>query len=205
MELFFYLFKAIEQGLTERQATMIAYLVDFMRVIPNSTLDTLREVCDTKTLPYAEHLKDAPPITQDFFKNQFLSADQLVRQTKSQIANRLYSLCRNQMFISMFNAPDNKFDAFRAMQDKKDRRRQHRSQRARRSRLGGVWPLRPRPMSRCGVPTAESRTASGADHLRRSQDVSRRSIAENLVGRPRIDGTIGCKFASRKYTKHSQR
>ncbi|MFN0218846.1 MAG: hypothetical protein ACKVP4_08555 [Hyphomicrobium sp.] len=119
MELFFYLFKAIEQGLTERQATMIAYLVDFMRVIPNSTLDTLREVCDAKTLPYSQHLKDAPPITQDFFKNQFLSADQLVRQTKSQIANRLYSLCRNQMFIAMFNAPDNKFDAFRAMQEKK--------------------------------------------------------------------------------------
>jgi hypothetical protein len=119
MELFFYLFKAIEQGLTERQATMVAYLVDFMHAIPNSTLDTLREVCDAKDLPYAEYLKLTPQITQDFFKNQFLGSDQLVRQTKSQIATRLYSLCRNHAFIAMFNAPQNKFDAFRAMQEKK--------------------------------------------------------------------------------------
>ena len=119
MELFFYLFKAIDQGLTERQATMVAYLVDFMHAIPNSTLDTLREVCDAKTLPYQDHLKSTPAITQDFFANQFMGNDQLVKQTKSQIASRLYTLCRNQAFISMFNAPENRFDAYEAMQERK--------------------------------------------------------------------------------------
>lgn len=119
MELFFYLFKAIDQGLTERQATMVAYLVDFMYAIPNSTLDTLREVCDAKTLPYQDHLKSTPPITQDFFTHQFMGNDQLVKQTKNQIASRLYALCRNQAFIAMFNAPENRFDAFEAMQERK--------------------------------------------------------------------------------------
>jgi hypothetical protein len=120
MELFFYLFKAIDQGLTERQATMVAYLVDFMHAIPNSTLDTLRDVCEAqKELPYSQFLNDTPPITQDFFRRQFFSSDPLVRQTKSQIAQRLYTLCRNQAFINMFSAPENKFDAFEAMQEKK--------------------------------------------------------------------------------------
>jgi hypothetical protein len=119
MELFFYLFKAIDQGLTERQATMVAYLVDFMHAIPGSTLDTLREVCDAKDLPYREHLSKTPKITQDFFNNQFLSTDQLVKQTKAQIAARLYTLCRNTTFINMFNAPENRFDAYKAMQEKK--------------------------------------------------------------------------------------
>lgn len=119
MELFFYLFKAIEQGLTERQATMVSYLVDFMHAIPNSTLDTLREVCDARDLPYQEYLKDTPQITQDFFNKQFLSSDQLIKQTRSQIAARLYSLCRNQTFIDMFSAPENKFDAFKAMQERR--------------------------------------------------------------------------------------
>lgn len=119
MELFFYLFKAIEQGLTERQATMVSYLVDFMHAIPNSTLDTLREVCDAKDLPYQEHLSDTPQITQDFFYKQFLSNDQLIKQTRSQIAARLYALCRNKTFIDMFSAPENKFDAFDAMQKRK--------------------------------------------------------------------------------------
>lgn len=119
MELFFYLFKAIEQSLTERQATMVSFLVDFMHAIPNSTLDTLREVCDAKDLPYQEYLRHTPQITQDFFQKQFLSNDQLIKQTRSQIAARLYALCRNKTFIDMFSAPENKFDAFKAMQDKR--------------------------------------------------------------------------------------
>ena len=41
MELFFYLFSAIDQSLTERQATMVAYLVDLMQAIPDATFDTL--------------------------------------------------------------------------------------------------------------------------------------------------------------------
>jgi hypothetical protein len=118
MELFFYLFKAIDQSLTPRQATMVAYLVDLMQAIPGANLDTLRQVCETKTFP-AEYLPLLPPITQDFFNNQFFAKDALVTQTKSQIAQRLYTICRNQSFADMFNAPENRFDAFQLMQEKK--------------------------------------------------------------------------------------
>lgn len=119
--LFFYLFKAIDQGLTQRQATMVAYLVEWMQVIPGATLDTLRQVCESKVPDprNAEYLDQLDPIAQDFFRFQFFSKDALVNQTKQQIAQRLYTIGRNHTFNLMFNAPDNRFDAFEAMQSGK--------------------------------------------------------------------------------------
>ena len=119
MELFFYLFRAIDQSLTERQATMVAYLVDLMQAIPDATFDTLRQVCEAKTFPYVDVLKQLPPITQDFFAHQFMGSDQLVRQTKNQLAQRLYTVGRNHAFAAMFSARDNRFNAFECMQQKK--------------------------------------------------------------------------------------
>lgn len=120
MELFFYLFKALDQGLTQRQATMISYLVDLMQVIPRANLDTLRQICEAdKTSFPTQYLPLLHPITQDFFQNQFMSKDQLVNQTKAQIAQRLYTVSRNQLFADMFNATENKFNALDLMQQKK--------------------------------------------------------------------------------------
>lgn len=119
--LFFYLFKAIDQGLTQRQATMVAYLVEWMQVIPGATLDTLRQVCESKVPDpkHANYLDQLDPIAQDFFRFQFFSKDALVNQTKQQIAQRLYTIGRNHTFNLMFNAADNRFDAFEAMQSGK--------------------------------------------------------------------------------------
>lgn len=111
MELFFYLFKAIEQGLTPRQATMVSYLVEYMQVLPYATLDTLRLVCESKEgLPF-DQLERLSPIARDFFNNQFYGRDQLIQQTKQQIAARLYTIGRNHVFNEMFSAPENRFDA----------------------------------------------------------------------------------------------
>lgn len=116
MELFFYLFKAIDQGLTERQATMISYLVDLMQSISGSTLDTLREVCESKAPLFPTDTLE--PITQSFFANQFYSRDALINQTKAQIAARLYTIGRNRLFNAMFSATENKFNALQLMQEK---------------------------------------------------------------------------------------
>jgi hypothetical protein len=118
--LFFYLFKAIDQGLTQRQATMVAYLVELMQVIPGATLDTLRQVCESKVFMYGEELDQLDPIARDFFTLQFTNnKDPLINQTKQQIAQRLYTVGRNHTFNLMFNAPDNRFDAFDCMQSGK--------------------------------------------------------------------------------------
>ena len=115
--LFFYLFKAIEQGLTQRQATMVAYLVTLMQSIPHATLDTLRQVCESRTQLYP--VDELEPIAQDFFTHQFYGKDPLINQTKQQIAARLYTVGRNPIFNQMFSAPDNKFNAYECMQQKK--------------------------------------------------------------------------------------
>ena len=115
--LFFYLFKAIEQGLTQRQATMVAYLVTLMQSIPEATLDTLRHVCESRAQLYP--VDGLEPIAQDFFTHQFYGKDPLINQTKQQIAARLYTVGRNPIFNQMFSAPENKFNAYACMQQKK--------------------------------------------------------------------------------------
>ena len=117
--LFFYLFKAIDQGLTQRQATMVAYLVELMQAIPDATLDTLRAVCESKAPLYTDYYDQLEPIGQDFFQNQFHGKDPLINQTKQQIAARLYTVGRNHVFNRMFGAKENKFDAFQCMQERK--------------------------------------------------------------------------------------
>jgi uncharacterized protein DUF87 len=120
-DLCFYLFKAIDQTFTPRQATMISYLMELMRNVPNATLLTLVEVCESKQNPYPAALQNLSPFAQSFFQNQFYAAkpDQLVQQTKSQIAQRIYTLGRLGKFTQMFSAPENKFDPFTCMQEKK--------------------------------------------------------------------------------------
>lgn len=115
--LFFYLFKAIDQSLTQRQATMVSYLIALMQTIPRATLDTLRQVCESKQQLYS--LDKLDPIARDFFTNQFYSKDALVNQTKAQIAARLYTIGRNPVFSKMFSAPENKFNPAQCMKERK--------------------------------------------------------------------------------------
>ncbi len=118
-ELFFYLFKAIEQALTPRQATMVSYLVELMQVIDGANLHTLREVCETKQLQYTDALARLPQISQDFFRHQFMGQDALIKATKAQIAARLYTVGRSAVFNAMFSANENNFDAFDCIASKK--------------------------------------------------------------------------------------
>jgi hypothetical protein len=118
MELFFYLFKALDQSLTQRQATTAAFLVQLMQKI-GGTLDTLRQVCEEKQPTYTAAIDELEPIARDFFWNQFYGKDPYVSQTKAQIAARLYTVGRNPIFNQMFSAPDNLFNAYDCIAEKK--------------------------------------------------------------------------------------
>ncbi len=121
-DLCFYLFKAIDQSFTPRQATMISYLMEFMRCIPDATFLTLIQVCEGKENPYPEAVEHLSPFAKSFFENQFYGKkiDQLVQQTKSQIAARIYTLARLPKFQEMFTGTSGVlFDPFRCMQEKK--------------------------------------------------------------------------------------
>lgn len=121
-ELFFYLFKALDQELTPQQTTMVAYMVDFLKSLPfPATLDTLKEICDPtkKQMPYLEHLPLCSKATQDFFNQQFIGGDAYTKATKSRINYRLQGLAMNRRLLDVFDAPDNTFDAYQCMEEKK--------------------------------------------------------------------------------------
>ncbi len=119
LELYFYLFAAIDQSLTPRMATMVSYLVDLMKVIPGSNLDTLRQVCEAKQFPFPNELARLPAAAQDFFAHHFNTKDQFVSTTKASLAQRIHRLSSYPKFLAMMNAPTNGFDALQAMQEKK--------------------------------------------------------------------------------------
>jgi hypothetical protein len=119
-DLCFYLFKALDQSFTARQATMISYLMEYMRMMPDPTLYKLVEVCESKTDLHPEVIKRLSPLARTFFQNQFFSkADSLVTGTKSQIAQRLYTLGRMPKFIDIFSAKQEFFDPYECMQSRR--------------------------------------------------------------------------------------
>ena len=120
-ELVFYLFKAIDQSFTQRQSTLISYLMELMRAVDGATLLTLIEVCESKNNLYPEAIKTLSPYAQSFFENQLYGPrpDKFVQDTKAQIAQRLYSLGRLGKLTQMFSAPENKFDPLECIRQRK--------------------------------------------------------------------------------------
>lgn len=120
-DLCFYLFKAIDQSFTQRQSTMIAYLMEYMRHIKDANLLTLINVCESKDNLHPDVVARLSPFAQSFFQNQFYAKkpDSLVQQTKSQIASRIYTLARMPKFQEIFSSGTNAFDPFKCMQEKK--------------------------------------------------------------------------------------
>lgn len=118
-DLCFYLFKAIDQSFTPRQATMISYLMEYMRALPDPSILKLIEICESKRPLSNEAMAKLSPFAISFFQNQFFGkGDDLVRQTKGQIAQRLYTLGRLPKFNDIFSATTGAFDPYEHMQRK---------------------------------------------------------------------------------------
>jgi len=115
--LYFYLFKAIEQSLTTRQATMVAYLMDLMQSIPDATLATLRGVLARTIEPDLTHVHDED--VRDYFLTRFNGKDQQSGQTRQQLADRLFTIARHKAFNRMLSAKDNIFDPYRFIEERK--------------------------------------------------------------------------------------
>ncbi len=123
IELFTYLFTAIDQGLSTKMATGVRFIVQLMQAIPGATLQTMREVMEdpAKTVEgskYYREISALDPLAQAYFRNQFFNPSAM-KVTRESIASRLYTVLANPTFNQMFSAPQNAFDALQAMQDKK--------------------------------------------------------------------------------------
>src|SRR5262249_20220792 len=116
----FYIFKAIDQSFTTRQATLVSYLMEYMRALPEPSLLKLIQICQSKNPLDDKVLAQLSPFAQEFFQTQFTGkGDKYVQDTKSQIAQRLFTLGRLPHFTDIFDNTTNEFDPYDCMQSKK--------------------------------------------------------------------------------------
>jgi hypothetical protein len=123
IELFTYLFTAIDQSLSTKMATGVRFIVQLMQAIPGATVQTMREIMEepAKSVDgskYAREIMSLDPLAQAYFRNQFFNPSAM-KVTRESIASRLYTVLGNPTFNQMFSAPANVFDALSAMQERK--------------------------------------------------------------------------------------
>ena len=122
-DLFDYLFTALDAALTSKMGVSVNYLIKFMNALERPSIDTFLEMMeadikDVRTSQYGNVISQLPPHVQNFFRNQFFNKAAM-GQTRLGIARRLYSVIAHDTFRKMFSAPDNRFNAYSAMQEKK--------------------------------------------------------------------------------------
>lgn len=97
--------------MTSKQATMFRYLLRAMFVIPNSTINTFRELLEPDGYDkYREHLEKLQGTAKAFFQSEFNTKE--FEQTKRQVVRRIWGILENQTFERMFSHPKNKLDLF---------------------------------------------------------------------------------------------
>ena len=121
-EMFGYLFTAIDRTLTAKQLTAVIFALRLLKKLPTPTLVTFLEVLGDRAKniegsKYRSIIEAFDPITHGFFATQYFDKDN--SGTRTQVANRLFSVLGNPIFEKMFNAPTNSFDAFKCMQEGK--------------------------------------------------------------------------------------
>lgn len=108
IELYIYLFGALLGAeLTQKQEVLFRFVARLMLIIPNATLDTLRDVLENGER-YTSHIDQLDYASREFFSTQFF--DKEFDDTKKQILRRLWGVLSNATLSAMFNSPVNKVD-----------------------------------------------------------------------------------------------
>lgn len=116
--LFEYMFASLDAEMTSKQSTLYRYLSRLVSVIPNANLETMRQLLEPKSVEaFKEHISKLPPLAQSFFATEFSSSE--YRETRQQLARRLYTLLENDAFRQMFAAQTMKLFLPREMNDEK--------------------------------------------------------------------------------------
>lgn len=122
LSLYNYIFSAIDADLTSRQGTAFSYVIRLMLATPDATIMTLLELMEENVKRPEESrfwsvIETLDPVAQSYFRNRFFTP--VTRQTKEQLATRLYGILRVRAFERMFSARENKLDLHAAIEAKK--------------------------------------------------------------------------------------
>ncbi|WP_417477294.1 type IV secretion system DNA-binding domain-containing protein [Maricaulis sp.] len=113
IDLFEYFFSALLGAeLTQKQGVVFHYLARLMMVIPDATVQTLRELMEDGR-PYKPYMEKLDGSAKRFFQTEFFSRG--FSATKTQILRRLWGVLANPVFERMFSHPENRIDLFEAM------------------------------------------------------------------------------------------
>lgn len=119
VQLFSFIFAALDQNLTGRQSTFFSFVTRLVLSIPNATIRTLREVLeeDVKTPQQSQfwpHIEKLDEDAKAFFTSQFFQKGYNV-ETKRGIVQRLYGILRVPAFNRMFTPGGNRLDLFKEL------------------------------------------------------------------------------------------
>jgi hypothetical protein len=121
ISLYQYIFGSIASALTQKQTTAFSFVVRLLFTIPGATIHTLLELMEdgAKRLedsPFRPHIEALESVTaRRFFEHHFFHPTEF-RETRQQIAHRLYGLLQHADFERMFATPERKLDMFECMQ-----------------------------------------------------------------------------------------
>lgn len=108
VELYEYIFNALDASMTSKQSTAYRFLTRLLFVIPGANIHTLRELLEPGGLAkYQHHLEKMGDTARSFFANEYDTRE--FKDTRSQILRRLYTLLENEALETMLSA-DRMFD-----------------------------------------------------------------------------------------------
>tara|TARA_R110002073_G_scaffold69054_6_gene171317 strand:- start:7495 stop:10341 length:2847 start_codon:yes stop_codon:yes gene_type:complete len=117
IDLYEYFFSALLGAeLTQKQGVVFHYLARLMMVVPDATVQTLRELMEDGR-PFKKYMTKLDGSARRFFKTEFFSPS--FTATKKQILRRLWGVLANPVFERMFSHPENRIDLFEAMNEGK--------------------------------------------------------------------------------------
>ena len=120
--LYEHMFSSRETKLTTKQSTLYRYLSRFLMVIPGANFNTALTLLEHGHEHYAEHISRLDTTSQTFIQSNLddpkaKGASQAYKQTRQEVAQRIYTLLESRAISQMFNAPVSKVDIGQAIKD----------------------------------------------------------------------------------------
>lgn len=117
IELYEYIFSALEAEMTSKQQTAYRFVARLLMVVPGANIHTMREIFEPGTA-HQEHLGKLDPLAQSYFETQF-NSPQFVKETRAQILRRLYSLLESSTLTKMLGSSSTNLDIAKALDEGK--------------------------------------------------------------------------------------
>ena len=120
--LYEHMFSSRETKLTTKQSTLYRYLSRFLMVIPAANFDTALQILEHGYEGFEEFIAKLDTTSQTFIQSNLdnpkaKGASQAYKQTRQEVAQRIYTLLESRAISQMFNAPVSLVDIGKGIKD----------------------------------------------------------------------------------------